>query len=130
MKTRITPIIIALLLADRAYCQNDTRTEPILEVIAAFSNLVTKMETRDINGIQSMITGTNVAISTAIREQIDYGTDINLNFATNGFYKDIQSIRLTHPSVAQVRTVSTCVWFQRDNDGEWKITQYLDKPIE
>ena len=101
-----------------------------MEVIATFSNLVSKMETSDIPGIQSMILGTNVMISAAQREQVNYGPDINLHFATNGFYRVINSVRILDTDLAQVRTFTTCVWFQRTSDGKWMISQYLDKPIE
>ena len=106
--------------------------ESTWDVIAAFSNLVTKMEAGDAEGIHKMIIGTNVTVSTDYRVagKEEYGEDINLHFATNGFIKEIRSVRVIQPSVAHVRTITSFVCFQCDSNGEWKISQYIDRPIK
>ena len=121
-----------MFFAGQARGQRDGYMESTWAVIATFSNLVAKMETGDAEGIRKMILVTNVTVSTDYRAagKEEYGEDINLHFATNGFCKDIQSVRVIQPSVAQVRTITTFVCFQCDTNGEWKITKYLDKPIE
>ncbi len=132
MKSADKIALIMTLIAGIAFGEEEPPDqENVDDVVAAFSNFVVLVKSADTNGIQSMIQGTKVVISATPRSgDAEYGTDINLPFLANGFQSEIQSIRLQDGVVARIRTVSTCVWFQRGRDGEWKITRYLDKPIE
>jgi hypothetical protein len=60
----------------------------------------------------------------------EYGQDINLPFLKNGFAKEILNSAGISPTEFLIRTGTTALWFEKTADGKWKLTKYLDKPIE
>ena len=60
----------------------------------------------------------------------NYGQDINLPFLKDGFDKFILNLGKDSDAEYLIRTGSTALWFTKTQDGKWRLSKYLDKPIE
>jgi len=60
----------------------------------------------------------------------EYGQDINLPFLKDGFSKEVLNFSKNADGEYLIRTGTTALWFEKTKDGKWKLSKYLDKPIE
>jgi formylglycine-generating enzyme required for sulfatase activity/outer membrane protein assembly factor BamB len=64
------------------------------------------------------------------KSQEEYGQEINLPFLKAGFHKSVLNLRKDGDTEYLIRTGSTALWFLRTEEGKWKLSKYLDKPIQ
>lgn len=56
--------------------------------------------------------------------------EINLPFAKEGLDVQLILVRKDSDQRYLLRTTTTAFWFTKTADGQWQLTDYLDKPIE
>ena len=102
------------------------------ELLQTYGNLVAAMETGKQEEIEKFCITGEIKVTTDSRPKDDrgYGQDINLPYIKDGFHKPVLSLRRDSDTEYLIRTVSTAFWFTRTEDGKWKLSKYLDKPIQ
>lgn len=102
------------------------------ELLQTYGNLVVALETGKQEEIEKFCLPGRIKFTTDARpkDQQEYGQDINLPFLKAGFHKLILNLRKDSDTEYLIRTGSTALWFTKAEDGKWKLSKYLDKPIE
>ena len=97
-----------------------------------YTNLVVVFQTGKQQEIETFCLPGKIKFTTEPRtkEGRNYGQDINLPFLKDGFHKFILNLRKGSDAEYLIRTGSTALWFTKTQDGKWRISKYLDKPIE
>jgi hypothetical protein len=102
------------------------------ELYQTYTNLVAALETGNQKEIEKFCLVGKIKFTSDPREKgnEDYGQDIAFPFLKNGFAKTILNLRKDSDTEYLIRTGSTALWFTKTQDGKWKLSKYLDKPIE
>lgn len=97
-----------------------------------YESLVAALQTGKREEIEKFCLPGKVTITADPRpkDHREYGQDINLPFLKEGFHKFILNLRKDSDTAYLIRTGSTAFWFTQEEDGKWKLSKYLDKPIE
>ena len=102
------------------------------ELYQAYSNLVAAFQTGRKEEIEKFCMPDKIKFTTAPRSKDNrqYGQEINIPFLKDGFDQFILNLRKDSETEYLIRTGSTALWFSRTEEGKWKLSKYLDKPIE
>jgi hypothetical protein len=120
--------------ADEKALLKEYRGDVILpaELYQAYENLVVALETGKQEEIEKFCHPGKIKFTTDSRpkDRREYGQDINLPYLKDGFHKFILGLRKDSDEKYLIRTGSTALWFTKTQDGMWKLSEYLDKPIK
>jgi hypothetical protein len=102
------------------------------ELYQTYTNLVAALEAGKPEEIEKFCIPGKIKFTTDPRakENREYGQDINLPFLKDGFHKFILNLRKDGDAEYLIRTGSTALWFTKAEGQKWKLSKYLDKPIE
>ena len=102
------------------------------ELLQTYGNLVAAMKTGKQEEIEKFCVTGKIKLTTDPRpkDKREYGQDINLPYLKDGFDKFILNLRKDSDTEYLIRTGSTALWLTKTEDGKWKVSKYLDKPIE
>lgn len=101
------------------------------DLYATYARLVAAFEAGERDAIEGFCLPGKIAFSAEPRPsgKEDYGQEINLPFLRKFFHKFILNLRRDSDTEYLIRTGSTALWFSKTEAG-WKLSRYLDKPIE
>jgi hypothetical protein len=102
------------------------------ELLQTYGSLVAAMKTGRQEEIEKFCQPGKVKFTTGPRpkDNREYGQDINLPYLKEGFHKFILNLRKDSDTEYLIRTVSTGFWFTKTENGNWKVTKYVDKPVD
>ncbi len=102
------------------------------DLYKTYAKLIVALETGEQGKIEQFCIPMTIKFTTEPRpkDAREYGQEINLPFLKNGFDKYILNLRKDSETRYLIRTVSTALWFTRSKNDQWKLSKYLDKPIE
>jgi len=103
-----------------------------LELTKTYDELVAAFQNGKQSEIENFCLPGKIKFTTDPRpkDRREYGQDINLPFLKDGFSKEVLNFSKNAEGEYGIRTGTTALWFSKTKDGKWKLSKYLDKPIE
>lgn len=103
-----------------------------LELTQTYDRLVAAFQAGDPAEIEKYCLPGKIKITKKPRpaDRREYGQDINLPFLKQGFSKQVLNFSKNSDHEYGIRTGTTALWFLKTGDGKWRLSKYLDKPIE
>jgi ankyrin repeat protein len=103
-----------------------------LELTRTYDELVKAFQSGKLEAIEKFCLPGKIKFTTAPRpgDRREYGQDVNLPFLKDGFSKEVLNFSKNADGEYLIRTGTTALWFSKTKDGEWRLSKYLDKPIE
>ena len=100
------------------------------ELKKTYGKFIVAMKTGDAGTINKYCLPHAVSFTYEKREITpNYGKDINMPWAKNGFSGEIFSVRKDGEGCYLIRTATTAMWFIHTKSMGWRLYGYLDKPI-
>lgn len=104
------------------------------DLAQAYNGLVEALKSGDEVTIAKHSDSNVITVSTLERNQISkeigQPKEINLAFAKHDFNPTVLVMRKDSDTKYLIRTATSAFWFTKTADGEWKLSDYIDKPIE